>query len=608
MLLFYCEDTGDLHIVPFASRSKSEYLRAFRLGLQFFHSRGFKPHIQRLDNEVSIDLIDMLRREFDITAELAPPSNHRTLLAERGIQTWKDHFIATLCSTDRNFPLACWEDLVEPAEIYLNLMRAATCDPSKSACEVMRGPYDMNRHPLFPLGMLVLIHSPADKRRSWDPHGIPGYYLGPAAQHYRCFNVWSPTTNGLRVSDSLSWHPTNVSLPGSHPSELVSAAVGDLIAALHAQPPSTDQSANASVIITNLTSSLRDLQSIYSADSRVSPAASVLPAPLSDFSPLLSALPPHVPIVPSQLPSVPQAVLPLSPSSILPSASVPIAIVSASPLPILPAPPSATPTTRSRRKPSRFALTSCAIFDKSAFSAANTSSTPSIVPQATKGVTPAKHSTATPPLVIPQLQYSSLVKGPDSDLWQAEHTKELLRLLETTKVMRFCSDSEKPATQKAKYYRIVCKVKTDPIDGTIKYRVRGTVADTHSDYPGPTAAYTATYKTINLLFNAVVSEAAGWMTADIEDDYLGTPLTYKHYMWIPLRVIPLAIQSKYRLCHLDQSKSVMVEISGGMYGLAEAASSGSTRCSSRRARLLRSCKHPLSVQTSFPQHHLFVSS
>ena len=132
MLLFYCKDTSYTHVAPFASRSKSEYLRAFRLGVQFFQSRGFKPLIQRLDNEVSIDLLDMLRREFDIKAELAPPSNHRSLLAERGIQTWKNHFIATQCSTDRNFPLLCWEDLVETLETYLNLMRAASCDPSKS--------------------------------------------------------------------------------------------------------------------------------------------------------------------------------------------------------------------------------------------------------------------------------------------------------------------------------------------------------------------------------------------------------------------------------------------------------------------------------------------
>ncbi len=126
-----------MHIVPFASRTKAEYIRAFRLGLQFFRSRGFKPIIQRLDNEVSLDLLTVLKSEFDITAELAPPSNHRSLLAERGIQTWKDHFIATLCTTDRNFPLACWEDLVELAETCLNLMRAAPIDPTKSSYEII---------------------------------------------------------------------------------------------------------------------------------------------------------------------------------------------------------------------------------------------------------------------------------------------------------------------------------------------------------------------------------------------------------------------------------------------------------------------------------------
>ncbi len=101
--------------------------------------------------------------------------------------------------------------------------------------------------------------------------------------------------------------------------------------------------------------------------------------------------------------------------------------------------------------------------------------------------------------------------------------------------MCFCSASEKPAAQKAKYSRIVCKMKIDPVTGAVTYRVRVTVADTNSDYPDPTAAYTATYKTINLMFNAIVSEGASWMTADIEDYYLGTPLKYLHYMWIGFR-------------------------------------------------------------------------
>jgi len=560
MLLFYCEDTGYIHIVPLASRTKSEYLRAFRLGLQFFQFRGFKPNVQRLDNEVSFDLLDMLKREFDIMAELAPPSNHRSLLAERGIQTWKDHFIATLCTTDRNFPLSCWEDLVDPAESYLNLMRAATCDPTKSAFEVVRGPHDMNRHPLLPLGMLVLIHDSVDKRRSWDPHGVPGYYLGPAAHHYRCFNVWSPTTNGLRISDSLSWHPTNVNLPGSRPSELVIAAVDDLIAALHLCPPASGQQDSATtVVITNLTANLRDLQNIY-ASSR----PEVRDNPTTSQPGLVTFSTDN-----NVAGSEPISSLPLSPLG-TPPLAIPVSTINVLPPLTTTVQPSSSPPTRSRRKPTRYALTTCAIFDKSKLSDTSPSPSEPIFPQRTKGVTPARNPSTAPPPIIPQLRYSTLLKGPDSELWEAEHTKELIRLLETTKVMRFCSPNEKPASQKAKYYRIVCKAKINPIDGSATLRVRGTVADTHSDYPGPTAAYTATYKTINLLFNAVVSEDAGWMTADIEDYYLGTPLKHKHYMWIPLRVIPHVIQSKYNLLALDQSKSVMVEISGGMYGLAEA--------------------------------------
>ena len=76
-----------LYPVPLASRAKSEYLQAFRLGLQIFQVRGFKSNFQHLDNEVSFDLLNVPQRKFDITVKLAPPSNHQSLLAERSMQT-----------------------------------------------------------------------------------------------------------------------------------------------------------------------------------------------------------------------------------------------------------------------------------------------------------------------------------------------------------------------------------------------------------------------------------------------------------------------------------------------------------------------------------------
>ncbi len=52
---------------------------------------------------------------------------------ERAIRTWKDHFIATLASTDPECPLLLWKYFVEQAELTLNCMRVLPVHRSLSA-------------------------------------------------------------------------------------------------------------------------------------------------------------------------------------------------------------------------------------------------------------------------------------------------------------------------------------------------------------------------------------------------------------------------------------------------------------------------------------------
>ena len=57
-----------------------------------------------LDNEASNYLKDAMI-DKKITYQLVPPHNHRTNLAERAIQTFKNHFKAGLIKVDKNFHL-----------------------------------------------------------------------------------------------------------------------------------------------------------------------------------------------------------------------------------------------------------------------------------------------------------------------------------------------------------------------------------------------------------------------------------------------------------------------------------------------------------------------
>jgi hypothetical protein len=51
---------------------------------------------------------------------LVEPHNHRVNAAERAIQTFKDHFISALATTDSEFPLQLWDKLTSQVKNTLN--------------------------------------------------------------------------------------------------------------------------------------------------------------------------------------------------------------------------------------------------------------------------------------------------------------------------------------------------------------------------------------------------------------------------------------------------------------------------------------------------------
>ena len=116
--------------------------------------------------------------------------------------------------------------------ISLNLLRGSRINPKLSAYAQIHGAFDFNRTPLAPPGTKVLVHEKPDVRASWGAHAVDGWYVGPALSHYRCYRVWITETTSERVADTLSWYPTQVSMPRASTTEEASAAARDLIAAL----------------------------------------------------------------------------------------------------------------------------------------------------------------------------------------------------------------------------------------------------------------------------------------------------------------------------------------------------------------------------------------
>jgi hypothetical protein len=70
--------------------------------------------------------------------------------------------------------------------------------------------------------------------------------------------------------------------------------------------------------------------------------------------------------------------------------------------------------------------------------------------------------------------------------------------------------------------------------------------------------------------NHIVTEDANWMTMDIKDFYLGTPLPRTEYMRIDLKQIPPKSREKYISDDLVRNEQVLAEIRKGIYGLTQA--------------------------------------
>jgi hypothetical protein len=123
--------------------------------------------IQRLNNEASRSLQTFMDEE-DITFQLAPPQIHRRNAAERAIRTLKNHVIAGLCSTNRDFPLNLWDKLLPQCLITLNFLRRSRINPQLSSLAHMHGAFDFNRIPIVPPGTKVLIH----EKPMYEKHGL----------------------------------------------------------------------------------------------------------------------------------------------------------------------------------------------------------------------------------------------------------------------------------------------------------------------------------------------------------------------------------------------------------------------------------------------------
>ena len=227
VMILYAYDANAILQAPLKDRNAHTILEAYKMLHARLVKAGLRPKLQRLDNECSTILKEFLH-ESNIDFQLSPPGMHRRNAAERAIRTFKNHFTAGLASTDPKFPLSLWDELLEQAEITLNMLRQSRLNPQLSACTQLEKVFDFNRTPLAPPGTRVLVHEKPHNRGSWDPHGVDGWCIGPAMDSCRCYKTWIWKTKSKRITDTLEWFPHYVKMPSTSPLDLIVAAVADI--------------------------------------------------------------------------------------------------------------------------------------------------------------------------------------------------------------------------------------------------------------------------------------------------------------------------------------------------------------------------------------------
>ena len=584
LVIMYDYDSNAILAEPIGNRKATTILAATKKLHDILRRKGRGPQLHILDNECS-DIMKTYFNNSNIKYQLAAPGQHRTNAAERAIRTFKNHFIAGLCSVDNEFPIHLWDRLLPQALITINLMRGSRINPKHSAWSQLFGPYNFNKEPFAPPGIRVQVHVKPDKRPTWAPHSDDGWYIGPASEHYRCYRVYMIETKSERITDTLSWHPTKTTLPTASSAEIIAAALNDVqhelihqrpinsicnidntqMAALKKMTNTFKQIIDPNNRFTYLSDSDED-DDEFDNETTPSPTPPTAPSepskPQDDITTGASIAPQRVTETtnpsPTAIDNAPQRV-PIGPTNeenVIDDNSIIIQI-----------PDDRTP--------------SPTIIDTIATKHNDTWPVPAKFQH--KHYTRASAKIAYVLENAPQYalfsnaintdtgkpaEYLELSKSSRGKLWIDGMTLEIGKLL-GTETVKFIHINDIPKGTKITYAKIVCAdrpEKENPI------RVRLTIGGNLITYDGTTSTKSAEMPTVKIFINSVLStKYAKFMTLDVKDFYLNTAkMQYKDfaYMRIPINIIPPEILKLY--AHLVHKEYLYLEVSKGIYGLPQA--------------------------------------
>jgi hypothetical protein len=610
IMILYDYDSNAILAEPIKNRKAETILAAYRKMYTTLRNKGMKPKTQVLDNECSNLLKDYMTKN-KIQYQLAPPGQHRTNAAERAIRTFKNHFIAGLCSTNERFPLHLWDRLIEQAVITLNLMRGSRINPAHSAWSQLFGPYNFNKSPLAPPGIQVLVHEKPDTRKSWAPHASEGWYIGPALEHYRCYKVYMCESQKERITDTVTWVPQNIPVPTVSTAELIVTGLQDVATALKSPSHNTaimelsERKRDKLIAISN---AFRNIISDDEDEDDTDIDSTITAAPPDTSSPRVAdtneASSPRVAdINDASSPRVADTNESSSPRVIDTNETASPRVIESVDSIETGQDTSTTsnhstkhvtfqpnlPIYRTYETISNNTNTGRRVFDapKEKYPIQfNKFSHKRVTRSSSNAAYVSRHApqfalfgnAINPDTNLPA-EYLELSKCSEGQEWIKSASEEFGRLAqgngttvtEGTDTIRFISVHDIPQGKKPTYMRMVV---ADRPEKPNPKRVRNTIGGDRVQYDGDTSTKAAELTTCKLFLNSVISTPnARCVTGDLKDFYLQTakmPEKDFAYMFIPVEVIPPDIFEKYKLKELVTNNKVYVEVSKGIYGLPQA--------------------------------------
>ena len=178
-----------------------------------------------------------------------------------------------------------------------------------------------------------------------------------------------------------------------------------------------------------------------------------------------------------------------------------------------------------------------------------------------------------------KLSIDALLDGDDKATWTNSLSNEWARLaqgnkrgIKGTSTINFIYRRQVPKGRDVTYATFVCDHK--PLK-TEKHRVRITVGGDRLSCPDDTGSPTANMMETKILVNSTISDShlgARFISVDLQNFFLATPMARKEYMRVKLKHLPPDIIEYYNLMDkVTPDGWIYIQIEKGMYGLKNAA-------------------------------------